>query len=138
MIKDERKEKRREDEEVKGSRGKVASQVALVGKDPPANTGVRGIVGLVPGLGRSPGGEHGNPRQSSRLENPRDRGVWWVAVHEVAKCWTQLEQFSMHGHRGTAGKTLQGASLCSRSHTLVPIRTLCGPGTRTPGGRARL
>ena len=27
-------------------------------------------VGLIPGLGRSPGGEHGNPLQSSCLENP--------------------------------------------------------------------
>ena len=27
-------------------------------------------VGLIPGLGRSPGGEHSNPLQSSCLENP--------------------------------------------------------------------
>ena len=38
-----------------------ASQVVLVVKSPPANTGDIRDVGLVPGLGRSPGGGHGNP-----------------------------------------------------------------------------
>ena len=37
------------------------------------------------GLGRSPGGGHGNPLQYSCLENPMDRGAWWATVHEVAK-----------------------------------------------------
>ena len=32
----------------------------------------------IPGLGRSPGGGHGNPLQCSRLENPMDRGAWLV------------------------------------------------------------
>ena len=30
-----------------------------------------GDLGSVPGLGRSPGGGHGNPVQYSRLENPQ-------------------------------------------------------------------
>ena len=30
--------------------------------------------GLIPGLGKSPGGGHGNPLQYSCLENPMDRG----------------------------------------------------------------
>ena len=46
--------------------------------------------GLIPGLGRSPGGGHGNPLQYSSLENPMDRGVWWASVHGVAKSRTQL------------------------------------------------
>jgi len=37
-------------------------------------------MGLIPGSGRSPGGGHGNPLQYSCLENPMDRGAWWVAV----------------------------------------------------------
>ena len=37
-------------------------------------------MGSVPGLGRSPGGEHGNPLQYSRLENPMDSGAWWATV----------------------------------------------------------
>ena len=53
-----------------------ASQVALVVKNPPANAeDVRGM-GSVPGVGRSPGGGHGNPLQYSCLENPTDRGAW--------------------------------------------------------------
>ena len=35
-----------------------------------------GDLGLIPGLGRSPGGGHGNPLQDSCLENPMDRGAW--------------------------------------------------------------
>ena len=42
-------------------------------------------VSLIPGLGRSPGGGHGNPLQYSCLENPTDRGAWRATVHEVAE-----------------------------------------------------
>ena len=35
-----------------------------------------GEAGLIPGPGRSPGEENGNPLQYSRLENPMDGGVW--------------------------------------------------------------
>ena len=35
-----------------------------------------GGMGLIPGLGTSPGGGNGNPLQYSCLENPIDRGVW--------------------------------------------------------------
>ena len=38
----------------------------------------------IPGLGRSPGGGHGNPLQCSCLENPMDGGAWWAAVLRVA------------------------------------------------------
>ena len=63
------------------------SQVALVLKNPPANTGdVRDVVSI-PGLGRSPGGRNGNPLWYSCLENPIDRGAWWATVHGVAKSW---------------------------------------------------
>ena len=51
-------------------------------KDLPANAA---DVGLIPGLGRSPGEGNGNPPQYSCLENPMDRGAWWVIVHVVAK-----------------------------------------------------
>ena len=50
----------------------------------------------IPGLGRSPGGEHGNPLQYSCLENPMDRGAWWATVHGVAKSQKGLKQLSMH------------------------------------------
>ena len=53
-----------------------AFQVVLVVKNLPANAGDVRDVGLIPGSGRSPGGGHGNPLQSSYLENPMDRGAW--------------------------------------------------------------
>ena len=47
-----------------------------------------GDLGLIPGLGRSPGERHGNPPQYSSLENSMDRGAWWATVHGVAKSQT--------------------------------------------------
>ena len=58
-----------------------ASQVELVVKNLPANAG---NMGLIPGSGRYPGREHGNPLQYSCLENPMDRGAWWATVYRVA------------------------------------------------------
>ena len=40
-----------------------------------------GDPGLIPGLGRSPGGGKGKPLQYSCLRNPMDRGDWWATVH---------------------------------------------------------
>ena len=37
---------------------------------------------------RASGGAHGNPLQSSCLENPVDRRAWWATAHRVAKSWT--------------------------------------------------
>ena len=50
----------------------------------------------VPGLGRSPGGRHGNLLQYSCLENPMDRGTWQAAVLRVSQIRTHLKQLSMH------------------------------------------
>ena len=50
------------------------SQVALVVKNPSANAGDMRDMGLIPGSGRSPEEDHGNPLQYSCLENPMDRG----------------------------------------------------------------
>ena len=44
-----------------------------------------GDLGSIPGLGRSPGGGHGNPLQYSCLESPMDRGAWQAAVHGDAR-----------------------------------------------------
>ena len=53
-----------------------------------------GDLGLIPGLGRSPGEGNGNPLQYSCLENPMDRGAWQDIVHGVAKSWTWLSGFT--------------------------------------------
>ena len=52
-----------------------------VEKNMPANVGVSG---LIPGSGRPPGEENGNPLQCSCLENSMDRGAQWPTVHGVA------------------------------------------------------
>ena len=49
-----------------------------------------GDLGSIPGLGRFPGGRHGNPRQYSCLENSMDKGVWQASVNGVAKSQTRL------------------------------------------------
>ena len=57
--------------------------MALVVKNPSANSGDIRDVGSIPGSGRFPGTGHGDPLQYSCLENPVDRGVWQVMVHGV-------------------------------------------------------
>ena len=59
-------------------------------KESPANARDARDESLIPGLGRSPGVENGNPLQYSCLENPRDRGIWQATVHGVIKRRTQL------------------------------------------------
>ena len=54
----------------------------LSGKESACNAG---DLGLIPGLGRSRGGGHGNPLQYSCLENPMDRGDCQATVHGVTK-----------------------------------------------------
>jgi len=53
-------------------------------KNPPASARDARDLGLIPGLGRSPGGGNGNLLQYSCLENPMDRGARQAAVHGVA------------------------------------------------------
>ena len=43
-----------------------------------------GNPGVLPGLGRSPGGGHGSPL----LENPMDGGAWWATVRGISKSRT--------------------------------------------------
>ena len=47
----------------------------LSSEKPACSTGAIGDRGSIRGLGRSFGGEHGNPLQYSCLENPMDRGA---------------------------------------------------------------
>ena len=56
--------------------------MALVIKNLPATAG---DMGLIVGLGRSPGEGNGNPLQYSRLENPMNRGALQATVHGVTE-----------------------------------------------------
>ena len=68
-----------------------ASQVNL-----PANGGDIRDEGLIPGLGKSPRGGHGNPLQYFCSENPMDREAWRTTVHGVAKSRIRLKQLSTY------------------------------------------
>ena len=70
---------------------KKGLEVALVVKNPPANAGDTGDVGLIPGSGRSAGGGNDNLLQYSCLENPMDRGAWQATMYGVAKSQTLLK-----------------------------------------------
>ena len=130
-------------------------------KNLPVNAG---DVGLIPGLGRSPGERNGNPLQYSCpgkshgqrsladyspwghkrvghdletkqgngtplqyscLENPMDRGAWWATVHEVAKSWTRLSDFTF---------TFHFRALEKERATHSSVRAWRIPGTGEPGG----
>ena len=64
-----------------------------------AQTCNMGDLGLIPGLGKSPGEGNGNPLQYSCLENPMNTGAWWTTVHGVEKSQTRLsdEHFHLQG-----------------------------------------
>ena len=58
---------------------------------PGGSDGNTGDLGLTPGLGRSPGGRHGNPLQYTRLENPHgQRSLASLQTQGVTKSWTRL------------------------------------------------
>ena len=68
---------------------------------------------------------NGNPLQCSCLENPRDGGAWWAAVHGVAKSWTRLSKFTFTFHFHALEK-----EMATHSNVLA-WRT---PGAGEPGG----
>ena len=64
---------------------------------------------LTPGKNKTAsacGEGNGNPHQYSCLENPRDRGAWWAAVHGVAQSWTRLKHLCMHACIGEGNGNL--------------------------------
>ena len=54
-------------------------------KNLPAKAGDTGDMDSISGLGRSPGGGHGNPLQYSRPVNSMDSEAWQATVHRVIK-----------------------------------------------------
>ena len=71
--------------------------VVVVTTSPPTSSGGIRDVASIPGLGRSPGGGHGNPLAYSCLENPHgQRSLAGYIVHRVAKSQAQLKQLGTH------------------------------------------
>ena len=69
------------------------------GKESACNAG---HLGLIPGSGRYPGEDHGNPLQYSCQENPMDRRAWQATGYRVAKSQTQWKQLT------TASNSMSG------------------------------
>ena len=67
---------------------------------------------------------NGNPFQCSCLENPRDGGPWWAAVHGVAKSRTRLSDFNFTFHFHALEKEMA-------THSSVLAWRI--PGTGEPG-----
>ena len=67
-----------------------ASQVGLVGKNPPANAGDARDTRSIPGLRRSAEVGNGHPLQYSCLENSMDRGAWWATAQGLTESQTRL------------------------------------------------
>ena len=76
--------------------------MALAVKNPPANARDERDTGFVPGLGRSPGGGHGNPLQYSSLENPipwteQPGGPQFIASQRAGHNWSCLACMQTRG-----------------------------------------
>jgi len=80
-----------------------------------------GDLGLIPGLGRSPGEGNGNPLQYSCLENPMYGGAWWATVHGVIKSWTRLSDFTLMAIHFCSNKLLKSFK-CFSFYFNIPER----------------
>ena len=54
-------------------------------RNPPGNAGDIRDAELIPGSGRSPGGEHSNPLHYSCLQNPMERRAWQATIHRLQR-----------------------------------------------------
>ena len=73
---------------------------------------------------------NGTPLQYSCLENPMDGGVWWAAVHKVAKSRTRLSNFAFTFHFHTLEKEMA-------THSSVLAWTGEPGGLRSMGSHSR-
>ena len=94
-------------------------------KNSPANAGDVKDVGSIPVSGRSPGGGSGNTLQNFCLENPMDRGAWWVVVHGVAKRQRQLKWLNVRVHTHTWSRLSDYVGDPQVSGQLLPSHPHC-------------
>ena len=104
-----------------GTSGKKKKKTTT--KNLPANARDIRDMGFIPGLGRSPGGEHGNSLQYSCLENPTERGAWQATVHEAAKSRTRLTWLNMH--RGGQGAICSAGGVYEGIYCIVLWVNIC-------------
>ena len=82
-----------------------------------------GDLGLISGLGRSPGEGNG-------LENSMDRKAWQVTVQGVTKSWPQLSNFHFQDYKLNQKVSIQMAwpppfSLIGSPDTYLPVLSKC-------------
>ena len=100
-----------------------------------------GDLGSIPGLGRSPGEGNGTPLQYSCLENPMDRGAWWVTIHGVSKSWTRLSNFIYHLLSRDALEKSSESRMCEtyeRAARIAHYGELKSPSTKRDWGEWRI
>ena len=118
-----------------------------VGKESACNAG---DLGLIPGVGRSPGEGNSNPLQYYCLENPMDRGAWQGTAHGVARVRHDLatkpppSTMFIGRDKDDIGKVwqgiLQGVSkiwqkrIPAAAKSLQSCPTLCDPTDGSPPG----
>ena len=99
----------------------------LSSKESFCKCGAAGLVGLIPGLGRSPGGGYGNPLQHARLENPMDRGAWQGTVmwsKRVGHDWSDLactHAWQLYWRNKECGLWMEDAEVCGSHFLWWPI-----------------
>ena len=104
-----------------------ASQVALVVKNPPANSRDIRVRGSTHGSGRSPGEGHGNPLQHSCLENPMDKEAWQITVLMVTKSQTTQKRLRTHVHILFSIAAMPIYSPTNSGGGFLSLHTLSGP-----------
>ena len=111
------------------------------GREPACSSRRHKRHGFIPGLGRLPGGGHGNKNPwDSCLENPMDRETWRATVYRVAMSQILLKRFSgqAHSHKGEAAfwasLMLSGKKSTCSAGTSGDGGSLLGL-ERSPGGR---
>ena len=87
----------------------------LSSKESACNTG---DLGLFPVSGRSPKGGNGNPLQYTCLENPQNRGVYWL--HGVAKSQTRLST-----HAQTSAIQILLLAVIPQNHEILSSLSCC-------------
>ena len=82
---------------------RVSGTYFLGGSDGKESVCNAGDLGLIPGLGRSPGEGNSYPLQYSCLKNPMDREAWQATVRRMAKSRTWLKRLSMQWDNNRGG-----------------------------------
>ena len=106
--------------------------MAVVVKNSSANIGDVRDTGLIPGSGRTTGGEPGLPLQYSCLKNPMDREAWRAIAHGVVENQTLLKRPSVHACIANCYVVIVVVSDAQQSNSAIHIHVSILPRTLLP------